>query len=97
MLLEEVYHIGLDDPKLKRPSQLDTIRKYRQICCQLAVGPWKEAELTIKSSFNPLIQRILHTFKDPWIIIKKRDAKRLDFERVNGLKAKGDQVLNDLC
>ena len=92
LALEEVYHAGLDDPSRPRPPNLDKIRLFRQICFQLASGPWKEAESTIKSSIGPALQSILLTFKNPLLIIKKRDAKCLDFERANNLKAKGEIV-----
>lgn len=91
--LEEVYHVGLDDPSRVRPvAPLETVRKYRQLCYQLAGGAWKDAELEIKSAIRPTLVHLLARYKDPLIIIKKRDAKMLDFERANGLKAKGDPV-----
>lgn len=89
---EETYHVGLDDPSTPRPPQLEVIRRYRQTCFQLSAGPWKEADFQIKTEIRPLVVTILGNYNDPVVLIKKRDAKRLDFERVNGLKAKGDQV-----
>lgn len=92
LVLEEVYHVGLDDPNRPRPLKLDKIRMFRNICFQLSSGVSREAEAVIKSSIGPAIQIILQTFNTPLLIIKKRDAKRLDFERANNLKAKGDIV-----
>ena len=90
--LEEVYHAGLDDPQRKKPLNLEKIRMFRIICSQLTFTVCSEAEREIKSTISPAIQMILQSYKNPLLIIKKRDAKRLDFERVNNLKAKGDIV-----
>lgn len=92
MALEEVYHVGLDDPNRPRPLNLEKIRLFRNICFQLTSGASREAESTIKTSIGPAVQTILQAYKNPLLIIKKRDAKRLDFERANNLKARGDIV-----
>jgi hypothetical protein len=90
--LEEVYYSGLDDPRRQKPLNMEKIRVFRTICFHVTSQVCTEAETEIKSSISPAIQTILQTFKNPLLIIKKRDAKRLDFERVNNLKAKGDIV-----
>ena len=92
-LFEEVYHVGLDNPSRSRPEELEIIRKYRQSCTSLASTTWKEAEITLKSQLKPLFTQYLSLFKYPLLIIKKRDAKRLDYERLIGYKAKGDPVI----
>ena len=94
--IEEVYHCGLDNPRIARPPNLDKIRLFRNTCFQTSSTPWKEAESTIKSSIIPAVQTILSSYKNPLLIIKKRDAKRLDFERASTMKTRGDTVFYNL-
>jgi hypothetical protein len=90
---EEVYAAGLGHPSIPRPTQeLDILKKYRQAAFQLANQAWKEAETSLKASIKPALVQALSAYRDPLLIIKKRDAKKLDFERLQGLKARGEPI-----
>jgi hypothetical protein len=49
-------------------------------------------ESNIKTVIIPSLEKIQALFKEPQLIMKKRQAKLLDFERVNEMKANGDVV-----
>ncbi|KAJ3233311.1 hypothetical protein HDU81_002352, partial [Chytriomyces hyalinus] len=69
-----------------------TVAEYRRICAKLAYEPWKDAETEIKNSIIPAINTLQSRLKEPLHLIRKRDDKLLDHDRVKRMKAKGEAV-----
>ncbi|KAI8834006.1 hypothetical protein BJ741DRAFT_610735 [Chytriomyces cf. hyalinus JEL632] len=69
-----------------------TVAEYRRICAKLAYEPWKDAETEIKNSIIPAINTLQSRLKEPLHLIKKREDKLLDHDRVKRMKAKGETV-----
>ncbi|KAJ3415864.1 hypothetical protein HDV05_003928 [Chytridiales sp. JEL 0842] len=98
--LEEVYHMAPSgDPSSSpkpfaetRSEFMFTVIEYRKVCAKLAAEPWKTAESSIKAKIHPHIQTLLNMFKEPMLVIKKRDKKLLDYNRAKALRSRGEQV-----
>ncbi|KAJ3326754.1 hypothetical protein HDU76_012676, partial [Blyttiomyces sp. JEL0837] len=90
---EEVYLVSPGDsvPHTRSKYQF-VIVEYRKACQRLASGPWKTAEAEIKNVITPAINTLLSRFREPKLVIAKRDKKLLDFDRAKAIKAKGDPV-----
>lgn len=49
----------------------------------------REAEKTIEGSIIPALDRLVELHKNPSLVIKKRDRKRIDYDRARELREKG--------
>ncbi|KAJ3190612.1 hypothetical protein HK101_008538 [Irineochytrium annulatum] len=88
--LEEVYQLA---PTVTGKAGYKHVAlEYRRACARLAAGAWKQAEVEIKEYIIPVLNNLLLMFKEPFLVVKKREKKRLDFDRARAIKAKGDPV-----
>ncbi|KAJ3035762.1 hypothetical protein HDV00_003433 [Rhizophlyctis rosea] len=89
--LEEIYAIPSDASPTQQ-DQIDLISEYRKACARISIGPWKDADSKIRTTINPALETLMNRFKEPQLIMRKRDKKLLDFDRAKGMKAKGELV-----
>ncbi|KAI9351141.1 hypothetical protein DFJ73DRAFT_831733 [Zopfochytrium polystomum] len=91
--LEEVYMIPQSDLDPGTTSKyLFVLVEYRKACERLSKGAWKDAEEKIKQEINPSLSVLLSKFREPKLVITKREKKRLDYDRAKALKTKGDVI-----
>ncbi|KAJ3035491.1 hypothetical protein HK097_004198, partial [Rhizophlyctis rosea] len=89
--LEELYSVPAE-PLPGVEERLQLVLEYRKACSRIAIGPWRDAEQKIKTQITPLLETLTNRFKEPLLIMKKRDKKLLDFDRARVLKADGKIV-----
>ena len=68
------------------------VKQYRIACSKFRLGLFSEVEMKCKTVISPSIDKLLMRFKEPQLVMKKRDAKLLDYERAQEIRAKGEQV-----
>ncbi|KAL2911193.1 hypothetical protein HK105_209344 [Polyrhizophydium stewartii] len=94
--IDELYYMDSIPPgNYMDPNAVDypaLVKRYRTACAKLISGPFRDAESQIKSEVNPAIDKLLSKFREPQLVMKKRDDKLLDFDRANAIRAKGDVV-----
>ena len=71
-------------------KELEAVTQYRQVCCRFTLGPWRDAEQTIKHSLIPKFDSIFAMLKVTMSLMKKRENKLLDYERVSSALQRGD-------
>ncbi|KAI9003873.1 hypothetical protein DFJ74DRAFT_743501 [Hyaloraphidium curvatum] len=57
-----------------------------------AATRWREAERAVAAEVVPALERLLEWFARPTVVMRKREKKRLDYDRAKELKAKGAPV-----
>ncbi|KAJ3303798.1 hypothetical protein HDV03_003470 [Kappamyces sp. JEL0829] len=87
-LLEQVY---LADRSGIYVSMATLVRQYRQSRDRLLAGPYKDLQQRVKQT-QKLLTGLQDMFKEPQLLIKKRNSKVLDYERVEGLRQKGEKI-----
>eukprot|EP00842_Homolaphlyctis_polyrhiza_P006733 jgi/Hompol1/7060/HPOL_001538-RA len=99
--IEELYHIdsiptltygasnGVDYPAM--------VKKYRAACSRLMTGPFRNAEAAVKTEMVPALGDLLDRFKEPQLVMRKRELKLLDHDRVKAMRAKNDTVDKNLA
>ncbi|KAJ1568102.1 hypothetical protein HK405_003642, partial [Cladochytrium tenue] len=88
---EEVLMVSAQEDTASTTSKyLFVVVEYRKACQRLAAGPWKEADAVVKNVINPSLSVLLTKFRDPKLVIAKREKKRLDYDRAKAIKAKGE-------
>ncbi|KAH6587028.1 hypothetical protein BASA50_000075 [Batrachochytrium salamandrivorans] len=94
--LDELYYI--DSIPASSVGTIDSIdypgliKRYRTACGRLLTGPYRDAETQVRLVMIPAMDELLDNFKAPLLIMRKRDAKMLDYDRANSLRVKGDVV-----
>ncbi|KAJ8327394.1 hypothetical protein QVD99_008062 [Batrachochytrium dendrobatidis] len=94
--LDDLYYIdSIPANSIAGPDEIDylgLIKRYRSTCGRLITGPYRDAESQIKLVMIPAVEQLLNHFKAPLLVMRKRDAKLLDYDRANSMRAKGDVV-----
>ncbi|KAJ3133672.1 hypothetical protein HK100_004219 [Physocladia obscura] len=73
-----------------------TVGEYRRVCAKLAYEPWKDAENRVKTQIIPCLNTLFNRLKDPLLLIKKRESKLLDHDRVKRMRAKSELIEKSL-
>ncbi|KAJ3321026.1 Tau-tubulin kinase 2 [Boothiomyces sp. JEL0866] len=85
--LEQVFYLdSIDEQTLYLSDQ------YQKSLENILSVPYQQTQQKIKGVIVPLIQVLLDLFKEPSVIMKKRQSKLLDHERVQSLKQKGEKI-----
>ncbi|KAJ3272197.1 hypothetical protein HDV01_005851 [Terramyces sp. JEL0728] len=85
--LEQAY-------SLQQPDQhtAKLLEQYKISIDNILSVPYHQTQQKIKGVIVPLIQVLVDLFKEPSVIMKKRQSKQLDYERVQSLKQKGEKI-----
>ncbi|RKO85032.1 hypothetical protein BDK51DRAFT_32863, partial [Blyttiomyces helicus] len=91
--LDDVYAVDLDRSSTsQRNDYLYIVGEYRNACSRIASEPWRQAEARIKTSIHPGLKKLTDRFDGPFTLMKKREKKLLDYDRVRAMRANGDRV-----
>jgi len=90
--LEEIYALTLSQTGGDIPDLFPLIANYRKICTILSVNLWRDAEKLFKKEFLPEIDRYIAQFRAPEVLMRKREKKRLDHDRAQEIKSRGEVV-----
>jgi hypothetical protein len=90
-ILEEVYYAdkSMNSSTLEYQSLL---KKYRQGRDRVLNGPYKGMQRQLKQIIYPALHTLHNLFKTPQIVIRKREAKVLDYERYQELLQKKAEI-----
>ncbi|KAI9003213.1 hypothetical protein BC832DRAFT_593288 [Gaertneriomyces semiglobifer] len=86
--LEEVYTM---DRSHDRVDNFFAAQEYQKACVRVGVSAYREAEEAVKTTLHPALETLLKKFKDPQVVMRKRESKLLDYERCETLRARGEQ------
>ncbi|OZJ04655.1 hypothetical protein BZG36_02890 [Bifiguratus adelaidae] len=88
VVLEELYTIAggytLDS--------VDRAKAFKRCIASITSNCAKELETNTRTILYPLIDSFLEVFRNPAQVMKKREKKLLDYDRVRGIKSRGEQV-----
>ncbi|KXS21531.1 hypothetical protein M427DRAFT_272688 [Gonapodya prolifera JEL478] len=88
--MEEVYSFAA--PTDGKESSHLFIKQWQKFCSGLARGSaMREVDDAINRRIMPMLDAVVDNLKGPAAVIKKRDKKRLDYERVKELTATGQK------
>ncbi|KAJ3279401.1 hypothetical protein HK104_001500 [Borealophlyctis nickersoniae] len=90
--LEEIYSMSSDRSVGNDSGYFHAILEYRKACSRIAIGPWRDAESKIKTTIHPALETLMNRFKEPNLIMNKRNKKLLDYDRARAMRARGEPV-----
>ncbi|KAI8928805.1 hypothetical protein BC831DRAFT_446637 [Entophlyctis helioformis] len=94
--LDEVYYVdSIPAGDYTNPDRIDypaLVKKYRALCGRLLTGPYRDVETQIRSVIFPALEKLVERFREPQLVMKKRDDKLLDYERAKAIRLKGEPV-----
>ncbi|KAI9100492.1 hypothetical protein DFS34DRAFT_614778 [Phlyctochytrium arcticum] len=83
-------HISADD--------FFVVQEFQRACVRHTVSTWRDTDQSVKNQLLPALDSLLKRFKDPLVVMRKREKKLLDFERATAIRSRGepvDKALND--
>ncbi|KAI8912483.1 Dbl homology domain-containing protein [Gorgonomyces haynaldii] len=82
----------IEKPPLSYQDTVSLLHQYKSACTRLITGPWKTAESQMKDKIVPGLETCVSMFKVPQLLMKKRESKLLDYERVKEMRLKNEQI-----
>lgn len=84
--VKDLYSIGPSTEK----RALQWANDFCKCLCGFVNSCGRELDIQIRTVIYPAIESFLEVFKNPAQVMRKREKKLLDYDRVRGIKARGD-------
>ncbi|TPX34717.1 hypothetical protein SmJEL517_g02691 [Synchytrium microbalum] len=89
--LEDTFATAWDEVySIDRGSHV--VSEYRKASARISASLWRDADTRMKGTVYSTMDSLQGQFKNPTVLMKKRDAKLLDFNRVKEARTRGDPV-----
>ncbi|KAJ3155391.1 hypothetical protein HDU86_004293 [Geranomyces michiganensis] len=89
---EDLYALDRDSSRNDDADNFHALQEYEKACVRSGIVAWREAENQVRMVIQPALDVLARKFKEPQVIMRKRDKKLLDYERVEAIRARGEQV-----
>ncbi|KAI8591980.1 hypothetical protein BDZ88DRAFT_409187 [Geranomyces variabilis] len=89
---EDLYALDRDTSRNDEADNFYALQEYEKACVRFGIAAWREADNQVRMVIQPALDVLARKFKEPQVVMRKRDKKLLDYERVEAMKARGEQV-----
>ncbi|KAL1920032.1 uncharacterized protein VTP21DRAFT_1178 [Calcarisporiella thermophila] len=97
MVLEDFYILepGKNNSE-QHAKSVERVREYRRCVTGITTGSGRDLDTAIKTIIFPTLDALLNLYKSPIQVMRKREKKLLDYDRVQAIRAKGEKVDRNL-
>ncbi|KAI8921901.1 hypothetical protein DFJ77DRAFT_505668 [Powellomyces hirtus] len=68
------------------------VQEYQKACVRFSIVAWRDADNQVRNNIQPALDVLQKKFREPQMVMRKREQKLLDYERAAAIKARGEQV-----